>query len=320
MSEQAMGSVNENDYSQTILDMQNATQEIKENPRVDSKEIEPEKESIEHSPPDKREMDPVDQEFASKRQYSEIEQEAISKGWRPREEYKGNPDDFRSASEFLGRTELYDKISNQNKVIKRLEEGMNELTTLNKKQHEMLLREKADYILQQKRAAIESGNVGEAEKFEEAYHNIYQNEPQPSHKTVPETSSEPHPAAIEFARRNIGWFNEDSPENANMKDYAIKKEIYLQKIYPEWSDERRLMETEKAVKDFFGHRFKNINRERAPQVAITDSQNYSVKEKGDKFTFNQLPSKQKAIVRQMARYGGLSLDEYAQQLHDMGEV
>lgn len=322
MSEQNLGSVNENDFNQTILDMQNATQEVREQPRVESEKADEKEEST--PIPEKvivdKELDPVDQEFISKRD-SDLENEAKRMGWRPQEEFKGNQEDFISATEYIGRTDLYNKISNQNKVIKRLEEGMTELTGLNKKQHEMLLKEKAEYLLHQKRLAIENGNVDETERFENAYHEINK-ELIPGELRPGKIQNQPevHPAALEFARRNANWFNEDNAENSNMKDYAIKKEVYLQKLYPEWSDEKRLVETEKSVKEFFGNKFRNVNRDRAPQVAIPESQNYSPKGKSEKFTFNQLPTKHKAIVRTMCRHGGLSLDEYAQQLHDMGEV
>lgn len=326
-NEIGMGSLDENAFESTILEMQNATAQARtEEPEIKKREIEvPNSMSVEEEAKNdpvetEQEMDPVDREFADKRKLSSLEQEALSKGWRPKDQFIGDPEKFVEAKEFLGRTELFDRISGQNKAINELKLTVKELADMNRKQHEILEREKADYLLQQKRLAIESGNVAEAEKFEEAYHSITNESKQTNDGKVrqPEVQ-EPHPAAVEFARRNVGWFNDDSEENSTMKNYAIKKEVYLQKLYPEWSDERRLMETERAVKDFFSHKFKNTNRDRAPKVAVSDNQNYSVKSK-DKITFNQLPSHYKAIVRRMSQATGLSLDEYAQQLHDLGKI
>lgn len=329
-TEQNMGSVDESGFNQTILEMQQATSQVREEkvetpkkeidlPELSHDEEYGQEEPLQKSAKQQDEIDPVDREFASKRKYSNVEQEALTNGWRPKDQFSGNAEDYIEAKEFLDRRELYDKITHQSKALKELKFTVKELADLNKRQQEMLMKEKADYLLQQKRLAIESGNVSEAEKFEEAYHTVAKEvQPQPETKPQQQAVIESPPAAVEFARRNIAWFNEDSPENTNMKNYAIKKEAYLNQLYPEWSDERRLMETERAVKEFFSYRFKNANRERAPKVAVNDSQNYSVKSK--KITFNQLPSHYKAIVRRMSQATGLSENDYAQQLYDAGKI
>ena len=322
MSEKMIGKMmgtleNEEAFNEVVAGMQSAANAAANETESLSNETEKEEKTE-----NLQEIDPVDREFTEKReihkrQYSEIELEALKKGWRPEEEYTGDPQNFRSAQEYLGRSELYEKIAGQNRAIKNLESSMKELTELNRRQHEMLMKERADYFLQQKRAAIENGNITEAEKFEEAYYNTNQNLGVPPTSKIPATY-EPHPAAIEFARRNVNWFNEDTPENIIMKEYAIKKEEYLQKIYPEWSDEKRLIETERAVKDFFSHRFKNVERQKPSRVAIAENTNYSTTPA--KFTFDQLPAKYKPMVARMAKATGLGLDEYAQQLREMGEV
>jgi len=306
MNEAVLNSISEENIEQVDASIENEVKKIDDVSGVESEKTE------------EPQLDDFDREYAKKTKYSDTEQQAMLKGWRPSDEFSGDPKDFRSAQEFLGRTDLYNKISNQNIVIKRLEDSMQELTGLNRRQNDMLLKEKADYILQQKRLAIENGNVDETERFEKAYHDINQElTPRQTPNEKIQNQPDVHPAALEFARRNANWFNEDSPENSNMKDYAIKKEVYLQRLYPEWTDEKRLNETERSVKDFFSNKFKNSNRDRASKVSVTNEPTTSTR---NKFTFNQLPNDLKETVRNMASGTRLSLDDYAQKLHETGEV
>ena len=49
-----------------------------------------------------------------------IEQRALDQGWVPKDEWAGEPDDWRPAREFLDRGELFKKIDDQNRTIKDL--------------------------------------------------------------------------------------------------------------------------------------------------------------------------------------------------------
>jgi hypothetical protein len=53
-------------------------------------------------------------------QFTEIEQRAAEQGWRPQDEWDGEPDDWRTAREFLDRGEFFKKIDEQNRTIKEL--------------------------------------------------------------------------------------------------------------------------------------------------------------------------------------------------------
>lgn len=53
--------------------------------------------------------------------YSEAEQRALEQGWRPKEEWDGDPEDWKSAKEFLRAGELYSKIEEQNRRIKSMD-------------------------------------------------------------------------------------------------------------------------------------------------------------------------------------------------------
>lgn len=262
--------------------------------------------------------------------YTEEETLAMEKGWKPQDKYEGDPKDFRNAKEFLGRSDLYDKLSGQSQTIKKLHESMKMLTEINRKQYEMLNRDRGkayeqqlELLKQQKKAAIEIGNVDEVEKYEKAISDTQEELSRSKENTVKfeepkqEAPKEHSQALKSFIERNASWIQDKSEESVRMKRYAVVFENELAaKGIPE---EQRLLETEKEVKRMFAHNFENKNRSRAAAVNMTPSENLSIKTIGKKkYTFNDVPSSVKQIVKTMARYGNMTLDDYAQQLYDTG--
>jgi hypothetical protein len=57
-------------------------------------------------------------------QPSQIEQKALEQGWRPRDQFEGNDDDFIDAKEFVRRGELFSKIEHQNKELKAVRQAL----------------------------------------------------------------------------------------------------------------------------------------------------------------------------------------------------
>ena len=47
-----------------------------------------------------------------------LEDKALDKGWRPEDEWTGEPDQWRPAKEFLDRGELMDRISDQTRQLR----------------------------------------------------------------------------------------------------------------------------------------------------------------------------------------------------------
>lgn len=260
--------------------------------------------------------------------YSSTEKEAMSKGWRPKDQFPGSENKkFISAEEFLDRGEFLDKIKHLSQSNKQLQSTVRELVDANKRQQEMIGKEKADYYLQQKRSAIESGNIEDAEKFEKAY---YESQiPFVSQQQSQERQSL-HPAVEDFKSRNVGWFNNDTRENESMTDFAIKSENYYLKNNSDWSYERVLTEVERSVKDRYPHRFTNVNRDLPSRVSTSNPSSVTGKSASSKISFNRLPAAYKSHVRAMvgcytdddvpAAERTKRLDDYAKQLYDMGVI
>lgn len=53
-----------------------------------------------------------------------IQQKAVDQGWKPKEQFQGEPDDFIDAAEFVRRGELFEKIERQSREVKQLKDAL----------------------------------------------------------------------------------------------------------------------------------------------------------------------------------------------------
>jgi len=60
-------------------------------------------------------------------QLSATEQKAMEQGWRPKEEFSGDPEAFIDAAEFVRRGELFTKIEHQSKELKQVRQALDAL-------------------------------------------------------------------------------------------------------------------------------------------------------------------------------------------------
>jgi hypothetical protein len=90
-------------------------------------------------------------------QYTETELKALEQGWKPKDKWEGNPEDHRSAREYLDRGELLGKIKSQNTQLSEIRDALRGMSEHNRKVYaagyENALRE----LKQQKLAALRDG-------------------------------------------------------------------------------------------------------------------------------------------------------------------
>ena len=271
-------------------------------------------------------IEPVAEEAEEEKEapkYTDIELTAMAKGWKPQDKFDKSDKRYLSAEEFIDRGELYESLSHQKKENKKLQESMKEILELNKRQAELALKDRVNYFQQQRNAAIEIGSKADFDKYDTEYVEskkaLDQVNTKEQQQVETPTKKPIHPAVEEFVKRNITWFNDSSDENKQMKDFAIRKEVYLRSEHPDWSDEKCILEAERSVKDLFTHRFENVNRSRKPSVNISSPENVSVNT-SKKNTFNQLPRDVQIAIKPWAERCGMSLDDYADQLIREGVI
>ncbi len=236
--------------------------------------------------------------------FTEIEQRAIDMGWRPKDEFSGEDDDFVDAKEFVARKPLYDKISQQSKQIKNVTQAVEALKNhYGKVQETEYQRALSDLKEQRKQALIE----GDADKFTSIDDKIKTTEREVSEiQRVQETpivkeEQAVHPEFAAFQNRNP-WYGSVK----YMKDFADELGGRLASTM---SPGEVLKEVERAIRKEFPHKFTNPNKDSAPDVGTAKSQGRSTK--NDSFELNEQEAR---IMNTLVRSGTITKDQYISDL------
>lgn len=159
----------------------------------------------------------ADDTETEEREFSEIEQKALSMGWKPKEEFEGNPDDWRDAKEYVDRDSLFRKIHNQGRELRKTQEALNALIEHNKKLSEAQREAERERLNAAKAEALEDGDYGKATNIDTEIDAM--NQAEDDILNVPEFEPTPEESElfVQFKDRNQ-WYgtNEEITEVADM--------------------------------------------------------------------------------------------------------
>jgi hypothetical protein len=302
------------DNEQAILaEMNEAVQaekskEVKETAPVEKNEAEEshEGEAREH-----------DAKEATQSEYSEIELQAMEHGWKPKEQY--GKDDWRPAKEFMDRHELFTKIHRLNRDNKSLQTSMKQMHEMLKKSSEVTRKKVLEELNQQKREAIEQGDVIKVETLEEEiYKETKEIEKEKEQEKLGAQSKMPE-EVLEWVAKNKSWFNNQSIENSEMRDEAVKAENWIRQNHPELDHSETFRMVETHIRKKYPHRFDNPNKHRAQ--AVENSSNRAGSKKTERIEEGNIPAEYKQIAHEMVRNGLYKTTrEYFQDLKQMGYI
>jgi small-conductance mechanosensitive channel len=231
---------------------------------------------------------------------SEVEQKARKMGWTPKEEFKGDPEKWRSAEEFVERGEnmipiLRDTVKRQQKQLEELHKTMREFGEYHSKT-EQRAYERAYQDL--KARQIEAVAAGDSAAFVQIDNEIAELNKQASEKRAPEAG--PPPEYVEWESRNE-WVKKDK----KMLAYAEAQFEYLQRTETDMTYSEVLDEVTKAVKKQFPDKFTNPKRESAPSVEGATP----AAKRGGK-TYADLPKDAKDACDKFVSKYGIKREEY----------
>lgn len=140
--------------------------------------------------------------------YTVTEQEAIKYGWKPKDQWEGEPDEFRPAKEFMERASFFKKINDLNRKV----EQSNKALTALKSHHDLVYQRAHEEALtklkDEHRAAVEAGDVAAADKVIDKMDVVRED-----FQKARETSTVPIPQITadfeEFTDRNNNWYSKD---------------------------------------------------------------------------------------------------------------
>lgn len=195
-------------------------------------------------------------------QVSAHEAKALEMGWRPREEFDGDDEDFIDAKEFVRRKPLFDKIETQSKKLKDLGKAVEALKQHYTEREAGAVKAALARLQEAQEEAISNADGAtytkvskEIKRLEKEANDIEQVNNQVTQGTV-----EVNPEFQDWMTRNR-WYSETQYMRAWADDYGVqlhKKENL--------TPAQVLKKVEEAVKKEFPHKFTNSRKSDAPDV------------------------------------------------------
>jgi len=232
---------------------------------------------------------------------------AKERGWKPLEEYDGDPNEWVDAKEFVKRAPLYDRLKNQNKKLKEQEKALHDMAGHIDKVAEASYKRAISDLQKEKREAV---SIADSERVEEIDKEIDQIK---SEMVPPRKVDGVHPAVSDWiGKPENKWFSDDK----KLAGFAIAYQDTLFKDNPHMDMEESLKEVSKAVKKAFPEKFSNPARQTAAAVetAVAASTGKKV------YSFKDLNDEQKSIANRFDRQGIMSKDEYVKSLAENGLI
>lgn len=244
----------------------------------------------------------VEVQTPAEKQLSPMEQKALEQGWRPKEEFTGNPDAFIDAAEFVRRGELFSKIEHQSKELKQVRQALEALKEHHSKVKETEYKRALASLDSARKQALAEGETERFFALEEKIEEVKAEKAEfdAELKNVP-TNDVPQPPQ-EF----VNWVNQNKwyETDKAMRAYADRLGAELASSYPPATV---LQMVEKEVKKEFAHKLTNPKTSRP--MAVEPSGRGGTKT--DSFV---LSPDERDVMRKFVRSGVMTEQEYIAEL------
>jgi hypothetical protein len=238
-------------------------------------------------------------------QHTETELKAMEMGWRPKDEFSGNDDEFIDAKEFVRRAPLFDKIEQQGRqlknTIKALESFKQHYTKVKEVEYERALTT----LKAQRKEAMVEGDPDRFEQLDEQIKGVEKEADQirAAHDTP--LVREEAPVAPEW--KNFQARNKWYDTVGYMREYAdeVGKDLHKRGMSPA----EVLKAVEAAVRKEFPQKFTNPNKASAPDVE--GSSTPAKRGSTEKFELNDV---ERQIMNNLVRAKVLTKEEYINDL------
>lgn len=230
-----------------------------------------------------------------------VEDIAREQGWRPKEEYDGDPTKWVSAETFVAKGELIAKIESLGRKLKDTEKTMQMFKEHHAKVKETEFKNAVAFLKQQKKEAYEQGDVDKIMELDDKLAEV--RETQKRQAEVVQEASATNPDFEQWVSEN-DWYNKDSEmrSDADMVGAAYKRNN------PAKGPQEILDYVTKKIKQMHPDKFQNQNRNRPSAVeGSTGRQAVS----RDTFL---LTEEEKKVMNTFIRQGIMTKDEYVAEI------
>jgi len=236
-----------------------------------------------------------------------IESKAREMGWKPQEEFSGEPHDWVDAREFVGRKPLFDRLHEQGRQIKGLEKTLKATTEHVQKVGEIAYKRAVSELQKERRTAIEDADARRVNEIDQELGELKQDRAQAAQQT-----NEPPAEFTNWVEKN-SWFNTDR----ELFDFACAAFDAHQKRNPNVNLDEALAEVTKVTKRAYPEKFGQ--KPAAPtHSAVEGSKTPTQTRRGP--GYGDLSDDQKRVCDNFVKSGVLTRDQYIKQLADIGEL
>lgn len=236
------------------------------------------------------------------------EDEARAQGWKPKEEYEGDPNKWRPAKDFVERGELFGKIDHLGKELKETRKAMKMLQEHHTKVKETEYKRAVDELKALQKKHLLEGNSDEYLETTELLTDLKaeQKAREVAAQTAPQ---QPDPRFISWVDSNR-WYKAD----AEMREYADVVGMGYANKNPGLDPEEVLEYVTAQVKARFKDKFQNPNRNKPSAVEGTSTASSPKKESFE------LTDDEKRVMHTFVRQNLMTKEEYIAQVKAMRGV
>lgn len=245
-----------------------------------------------------------------------IEQKARSQGWKPFEEWDGDPNEWVGPEAFVVRGELFDKIKNQSKTIKELHTVVDELKRHHQKVSEKEYQKALNYLQNQKKQAMENEDYDKVVQIDDKMAEVRDYQKQEAQQAE-QNQNQSNPQFEEWLEKPENqWYKNNSVLRAAADRLA---EEYVANQNQNATFDEVVSHVEKQLKQEFPDKFGTKKKQQPSTVNEPNFNNTGTSSK--KAKVSKLSEDQKAIGNKFVKQGIFkNLTEYAQELSDIGEI
>ena len=264
--------------------------------------------------PDKEELlgDQQQTETSEKEapEYTEVEKAAMAQGWKPKDQWDGDPNQHRSAREYLDRGELLGKIKSQNQQLGEFREAIKQMADHNKRVYQAGFEQAIKDLKAQKMMALKDGDAEAVlaidDKIEEQRGKLEEVKAQQVKISAPPKVSD---TTTNWLAVNQWYQTETAMKyaaNGFAADFASRN--------PNASEEEIYAFIDKEIRKEFPHKFKTTQA--APSPDGDSRRGGGGKPTSGNATFEKVLStmteEQQTIARSLVRSGAITKDKYVE--------
>lgn len=254
-------------------------------------------------------------EVTEERTYTPDEQRAMEFGWKPKEEWDGNPDDWISAKEFNFRGELFGRIAKDRHEIKETREAMKKLFEHNRKLFDAGYKKAIEEVREKRIQALEEGDhrkvdaldqeLGELRESRDTAIREFEKEAMPPQPNIQ------NQIAFEQWTTVNSWYTSDPILASEADNIARQMVESAQRAGRPVEYNKLLVEVAKQVKTKHPEKF-GRTKESSPVDGGSKEVRVSSAKSG-RNTLDSLPAADREIAKTFIEQGILTEEEYVKQ-------